>query len=497
MDRIIAASLEVAPNPRFIAYGTAGFRTVATDLPQVFFRSGLIALLRAFETKKMIGLMVTASHNPIADNGLKIVDFTGEMLPISWEKTAETIANASDLAEALQEKWPESPQGRVLVGHDNRPSSVGLVECIKKAIGAAECSVFDFGEVTTPQFHYLVRECNGAGEVVAKECYLVNLQNKASALLGQFSGGIRYENRLQLDCSGGVGFAVMQTLNLDWIELINSDPSELNLHCGAEYAHKERKLPRNMQLNKKSASFDGDADRVVYYKSSSDLEVLGGERLTVLYAAAIKKLMNESNISTPIHVVTTGYSNFASLNYLTSQGISYVIVPTGVKYLHEEAHKHEISVYFEANGHGTILYHASVIAQFKEQGASSLASFLELANTTVGDAVADLLLAEVALRVLDWSLDDWSGLYQDLPNVMVAVRTPMKDLIINTWDQMEVLQPETFAREVKELVARHTEDQARTLIRPSGTEPIVRIYVEATSIEVCRELVQEITKRLN
>ena len=182
MEKIIRASLEIPASTRYIAYGTAGFRTLASDLPQVFFRSGLVALLRASETSKFIGIMVTASHNQIQDNGLKMVDYNGEMLPISWEKTAESIANAEDLSSTLQEKWSDAINGTILIGYDNRPSSVGLVDCIKSAITAAGSSFHDYGLVTTPQFHYLVNQCNLLSSIAPSELYLQNLQAKVNAV---------------------------------------------------------------------------------------------------------------------------------------------------------------------------------------------------------------------------------------------------------------------------------------------------------------------------
>lgn len=496
MDKIIHASLNIQPATRYIAYGTAGFRTLASDLPMVFFRTGLVALLRAHETQKFIGIMVTASHNPIHDNGLKIVDSNGEMLPISWEKFTEEVANTQDLVGMLSERWPSNINGTVLVGADNRPSSSGLVDCIKTAVAAAGGAVHDFGVVTTPEFHYLVYKSNLSGIFEPTDVYIDYLRSKASALFNNFPGGEHYERTLELDCAGGVGMDVMKILNYPWINLYNLDPAHLNTHCGAEYAHKDRKLPRSMPIGNKCASFDGDADRLVYYYGKEDLEVLGGERLTVLYAAALNKLMSQEGVQGKITVVTTGYSNSASINYLKDQGINCVIVPTGVKYLHEEAHKHEISIYFESNGHGTMLHHSDKLEEFKAQNAENVANFLALANRTVGDAAADLFLAEVSLRIMDWSLNDWLNVYQDIPNLMVAVRTPMKDLIKNSWDQMEILEPVDFARNVSEIINKYAESKARTLIRPSGTEPIVRIYVEAVSLDLCKQIIAEISKFL-
>ncbi len=76
-----------AANGRKLAYGTAGFREKAEVLDHVCLRMGMIAALRAAATKQAVGLMVTASHNPVADNGLKAVDPDGGMLDqvsINW-----------------------------------------------------------------------------------------------------------------------------------------------------------------------------------------------------------------------------------------------------------------------------------------------------------------------------------------------------------------------------------------------------------------------------
>lgn len=84
----IAACAEAAtfPNGPRLAYGTAGFRTHASHLDAALFRVGLLAALRALQTGQASGVMITASHNGIEDNGVKIVDADGGMLARSWEQ---------------------------------------------------------------------------------------------------------------------------------------------------------------------------------------------------------------------------------------------------------------------------------------------------------------------------------------------------------------------------------------------------------------------------
>lgn len=75
-----------AAGARDLAYGTAGFRDDASLLSAASHRIGMLAVLRSKREGKITGVMVTASHNPAADNGLKMIDSRGEMLLESWEK---------------------------------------------------------------------------------------------------------------------------------------------------------------------------------------------------------------------------------------------------------------------------------------------------------------------------------------------------------------------------------------------------------------------------
>ena len=69
-----------------LSYGTAGFRARADLLDAVFLRMGMLAALRAIQGRTVIGVVVTASHNPIEDNGVKMIDADGGMLSREWEK---------------------------------------------------------------------------------------------------------------------------------------------------------------------------------------------------------------------------------------------------------------------------------------------------------------------------------------------------------------------------------------------------------------------------
>ena len=85
------------------AYGTAGFRTLGETLDRVCFRAGILAGIRAKLHGGLAGVMVTASHNPKQDNGLKIFEKDGSMLEPAWEKLAEGLVNTEDLPGFLRD----------------------------------------------------------------------------------------------------------------------------------------------------------------------------------------------------------------------------------------------------------------------------------------------------------------------------------------------------------------------------------------------------------
>lgn len=115
---------------------------------------------------------------------------------------------------------------------------------------------------------------------------------------------------------------------------------------------------------------DGDADRLVYFivpsKSGNNIELVDGDKILSLFALFIKEqlsILKKEGVAKPredypcrIGVVQTAYANGASTDFLKQLGLEVVFTPTGVKYLHEKAAQYDIGIYFEANGHGTILF---------------------------------------------------------------------------------------------------------------------------------------------
>ncbi|CAN1846772.1 Phosphoacetylglucosamine mutase, partial [Linum perenne] len=121
-----------------LSYGTAGFRADASILHSTVFRVGILAALRSLKTQSVFGLMITASHNQVSDNGIKIADPSGGMLTQKWEPFADSIANAptpQDLLQLVEEfvknegiRFDGSRHAEVLLGRDTRPSGESLLE---------------------------------------------------------------------------------------------------------------------------------------------------------------------------------------------------------------------------------------------------------------------------------------------------------------------------------------------------------------------------------
>ena len=79
--------------------------------------------------------------------------------------------------------------------------------------------------------------------------------------------------------------------------------------------------------------------------------------------------------------------------------------------MHKAAHEFDIGLYFEANGHGSILYKNHVIEELKQKGDDLMINFLKLSNPAVGDSIANILLIEYILSTKNLTIDDWLNKY--------------------------------------------------------------------------------------
>ncbi|KAH9165824.1 phosphoacetylglucosamine mutase [Lactarius sanguifluus] len=492
-------------------YGTSGFRTLGTVLDSVLFRVGILASLRSKKLDgKTIGVMVTASHNPEEDNGVKLVDPRGEMLEASWEIHASVLANASttsDLIEAIETlvriaKIDLSKPARVVYGRDTRPSGPPLVASLRDGLAAIKAEPRDAGIVTTPILHYFVRAINTKG---TKDAYGDDSEDgyfdKLSGAFKKLVAGKPTPPPLIVDCANGVGAGSISKIlpRLDGqLKLLpqntaTSTPGALNNACGADYVKTTQKLPpslaNHLKANQRGCSFDGDADRLMYFyiDERNQFRMLDGDKIAALVAGFIVDLVKNAGLESELKVgiVQTAYANGSSTKYLAER-LPVRCVPTGVKHLHHAAERFDIGVYFEANGHGTVLFSSGTQETFashepttpaQSTALNHLSNLTQLINQTVGDALSDMLLVEVVLAHRSYSGFEWDSLYVDLPNRLVKVVVEDRHAFQTEDAERQLVSPKGLQGKIDDLVRRY--DGGRSFVRPSGTEDVVRVYAEA------------------
>ncbi|KAK6186351.1 hypothetical protein SNE40_008402 [Patella caerulea] len=531
LERAAATGLEKHPRKLNIQikYGTAGFRTIANQLDHVIYRMGLLAVIASKSRKATIGVMITASHNPEEDNGVKLVDCHGEMMPAIWEKYATQLANAGDdeivgVLRNILSAEVKNPDvsAKVIYGKDTRPSSVPLAQSLQDGIVALEGEYHDFGLLSTPQLHYLVvcTNTNGAYGQPTEEGYYNKLSHAFQALSKQQEPTPckNYSRRLYVDAANGVGAPKLRSLlshlgGLLDVQVFN-DGSEgrLNYQCGADYVKVQQKLPVDMKVEAgiRCASFDGDADRIVYYYIDQDgkFNLLDGDKIATLVAGYLQELVARSGINLNLGLVQTAYANGSSTEYITDTlKVPVACVPTGVKHLHHKAQDFDIGVYFEANGHGTVLFSDDALKRIadsagknssltsdEKQAVKHLSTVIDVINQTVGDALSDMLLVEIILRTRDWSPSDWNKQYIDLPNRQLKVKVKDRNVISTTDAERKVVTPDGLQAAIDTIVTGYT--KGRSFVRPSGTEDVVRVYAEADTQVNADKLAKEVGNKV-
>ncbi|EFN76368.1 phosphoacetylglucosamine mutase [Harpegnathos saltator] len=508
------------PNNK-VEYGTAGFRTDANLLDHVMYKMGLLAVLRSKLKKAAIGLMITASHNLEPDNGIKLVDPAGEMLEVSWETIATDLANAenSSLKERLQqicinEKIDLSVPATVIIGRDTRKTSPMLLKLARQGVEALNGTVINLELVTTPQLHYVVVciNTNGVYGEPTLQGYYSKLATMFKNIRGTEKNNKNYMNEIRLDAANGVGAIVARefqkylegSLN---IVTFNDGNEQLNYKCGADYVKVQQAMPLNLpyETNVKYVSVDGDADRVVYFymDENEKFHLMDGDRIATLIAVYIKELLESSGLSLHLGLVQTAYSNGAATDYITQiLRLPVKCVPTGVKHLHKEAKNFDIGVYFEANGHGTVLFKDSAkrairehvenatLSETQRASATKLRAVIDMINETVGDAFSDMLLVETILHARGWNVADWERTYNEFPNRQLKVKVLDRTDVTTTDAERRCLTPAGLQEKIDKTVSKYR--KGRSFIRPSGTEDVVRVYAECEDSSQVNQLAVEV-----
>ncbi|CAI5505541.1 unnamed protein product [Closterium sp. Naga37s-1] len=462
-----------------LSYGTAGFRHDAALLDSTVQRCALLAALRSLQQGgRATGVMVTASHNPAKDNGVKIADSNGGMLAVAWEAHATRLANAAtadDLVQAVEaivqeEGVPvgDATRGRVVLARDTRESGPRLLDAALQGVALVPgvtptaCAL-----LTTPQLHWLVWAANrqppASPLLPSEDLYFSTLVSAFTALLPASSSSPSPSAApspslspssspapapfpcppLLVDAANGVGAPKLQRLVEEVrgragvalaVAVRNTGgegEGELNEGVGADYVQKEQRAPRGFggeeDMAHRCVSLDGDADRLVYFfhsppspttttattasqPSSSPapslappasapptFHLLDGDKIAALFTSFLVHTLRAISPSQPpppasasalppcawfalpsfraisLGVVQTAYANGASTAYLASQlGCAPAVARTGVKHVHAVAERWDVGVYFEANGHGTVLFGEELLAWLQAQSETGL-----------------------------------------------------------------------------------------------------------------------------
>ena len=380
-----------------VASGADAYLMHVTTPPSVAY----IARVDAFDC----GIMISASHNPYYDNGIKLINGRGEKM--DDETIALVEAYLDGKLEAFGQAWPEIP----FATREKIGCTVDYVSGRNRYIG-----------------------------------YLISL--------GMFSfRGIK----VGLDCANGsawsIAKAVFDALGATTC-VINAEPNGLNINRDAGSTHIEglQKLVVEKGLDVGFA-YDGDADRCLCVDEKGN--VITGDHILYIYGRYMKergKLLTNT-------VVTTVMSNFGLYKAFDELGIDYAKTAVGDRYVYEYMMKNGNRIGGEQSGHIIFTKYAST-----------------------GDGILTSLKMMQVLIDRKKPLSELAAPLKIYPQVLENVR--VKDKAAAQADP-----------DVQAAVQRVTEklgETGRILVRESGTEPVVRVMVEAENEPVCRAYVEEV-----
>ena len=351
------------------------------------------------------GIMISASHNPYYDNGIKLLNKNGEKME---EETIELVeAYLDGEVELFGQKWTELPYAK----KDKVGCSVDYVAGRNRYIG-----------------------------------YLISL--------GLFS---MRDVKIGLDCANGAAWNIAKNV-FDALGaktyVLNADPNGVNINNNAGSTHIEvlQKFVVDNGLDVGFA-YDGDADRCLCVDETGTI-ITGDHILYIL-----GKYMQERGQLDNNTVVTTVMSNFGLYKAFDEQGIGYAKTAVGDKYVYEYMVKNGCRLGGEQSGHIIISKYA-----------------------TTGDG---LLTSIKLMEVMMSKKKKMSQLTEGLtiyPQVLQNVRVKSKPEAQN--------DPKVQA--AVKAVEERLGDSGRILVRESGTEPVIRVMVEAADETTCKEAVQQV-----
>lgn len=343
-----------------------------------------------------LGVVISASHNPFADNGIKFFSAQGNKLPDAWELEVEAALNEPPV-------WADSAH----LGKTRRLDDAAgrYIEFCKSTFG---------NELTLKGVKIVVDAAHGAAYHIAPK--------------------------------------VFHELGAEVIA-IGCQPDGLNINQGVGATHPEALVAAVRQHQADvGIALDGDADRLQMVDAAGRL--YNGDEL--LYVLANDRLGRDQVVP---GVVGTLMTNMAVELALRAKGVQFVRAKVGDRYVLEELHRHHWTLGGEGSGHLLVLD--------KHTTGDGLVSALQVLQACVrsGEALPDLLQGVTLF-----------------PQTLLNVRLqPGQDWKANTRLQQAIVQAEQLLGA-----------EGRVLIRASGTEPVLRIMVEARDAVQAQTLAEQL-----
>jgi len=381
----------------------AGITSVGRDVLQVgIVPTPAVARITLAE-EAAAGVMISASHNPIADNGIKFFGPDGFKLSDDLEHEIESLMERDDLP---------------------RPTGAG--------VGVA-------------------RIAQNLGKHYYDELYETGVD----------LGGMR----IVVDGAFGAAYAIapyaLRKLGADVIEInCDNDGARINVECGATHlgplqAEVERARARN-DRPVVGVAFDGDADRALFVDESG--AIVSGDH--VMYA--IGRLLHERGELTHDTIVGTVMSNIGFERALARVGLTLIRTAVGDRYVLERMQAGGFVLGGEQSGH-----------------------VIDLRRNTTGDGPMTAVTLFGIMCEKNVRLHDLVREVVVAPQVLVNVRTPHKGVL--------------DVQEVREAIVRAESALAgtgRLLIRPSGTEPLIRVMAEGDDRETIERIAGDLARRI-
>lgn len=344
------------------------------------------------------GIMISASHNPYYDNGIKILNGLGHKLEAEVEQMIE------DYIDGPEDAIPFATRDKIGKTQDH---TVGR----NRYIG-----------------------------------YLMSLATRSFK-----------DMRVGLDCANGSAYTIAKGV-FDALGaktyVINNEPdgTNINTNCGSTHIEVLQQYVKEKGLDVGFA-FDGDADRCLAVDDKGN--VVDGDLILYVCGTYLKE-RGELNNNT---IVTTIMSNLGLYKALDKKGISYEKTAVGDKYVYENMMQNEHILGGEQSGHIIFSKYAAT-----------------------GDGVLTALMIMEVILTKKMSLSELTKDVKIYPQLLENVRVK---------DKQATRENEAVQQAVKE-VEEALGDEGRILLRESGTEPVIRVMVEAKTDELCKEYVSKV-----